>query len=375
VKGDTTVPKNPLHTKLCDSLGIEFPIVAFTHCKDVAAAVINAGGFAVLGETQHTPDEIVADIRWLRERIGGKPYGIDLVFPASVPPVGDVQELLKQIPKEQFDFTEDIKRRHNIPPPKKTPELYNLGWMNQEVPRKQLEVALEERVPVLASGLGNPAFVVEAAHARGMQVWGLIGKPRQAKREIEAGVDVIIAQGFDAGGHTGPIGTFSIVSQVAAMAGDTPVIAAGGITTGRHLAGAITLGAAGVWTGTVWLTSRESDVDMIMKEKLLKATAEDTAFSACVSGFTMRTLKSKWHEEWASPKAPRPAPAPYQLLLFAGVKQSGIDWGLEDFMTEAAGQGVGFMTSMKPARQIVFDMVDEALATFENLFGAPLGDE
>lgn len=208
------MPKNPLHTKLCDSLGIEFPIVAFTHCKDVAAAVINAGGFAVLGETHHTPDEIVADIRWLREHIGGKPYGIDLVFPASVPPVGDVQALLKQIPKEQFDFTEDIKRRHNIPPPKKTPELYNLGWMNQEVPRQQLEVALDERVPVLASGLGNPAFVVEAAHARGMQVWGLIGKPRQAKRELEAGVDVIIAQGFDAGGHTGPIGTFSIGKSV-----------------------------------------------------------------------------------------------------------------------------------------------------------------
>lgn len=368
------MPKNPLHTKLCDSLGIEFPIVAFTHCKDVAAAVINAGGFAVLGETHHTPDEIEADIRWLKEKVGSKPYGIDLVFPSSVPPAGAAEELLKKVPKEQFEFTEDIKRRYNIPPPKKRPELYNLGWMTQDVPRKQLEVALELKVPVLASGLGNPSFVVEAAHARGMQVWGLVGKARQAKRELEGGVDVIVAQGIDAGGHTGPIGTFSIVSQVAAIAGNTPVIAAGGVTTGRHLAGAIALGASGVWTGTLWLASRESDVDMIMKEKLLKATAEDTSWSACISGFTMRTLKSKWHEEWDKPTAPRPAPAPYQLLLFAGIKQSGLDWNMPDFMTEAAGQGVGFITSMKPAKQIVFDMVEEALAVFEDIYGAPLGE-
>lgn len=367
--------RNPLHTKLCDSLGIEYPIVAFTHCKDVAVAVINAGGFAVLGETHHTPDELAADIKWLRERIGGKPFGIDLVFPASMPPVGTAEDLIAQIPKVQRDFVEDMKRRYNIPPPKKRPELYNLGWMNQETPRKQLEVALEERVPVLASGLGNPAFVVEAAHARGMQVWGLVGKPRQAKRELEAGVDVIVAQGTDAGGHTGPIGTFSIVSQVAAMAGDTPVVAAGGVTTGRHLAAAITLGAAGVWTGTVWLTSRESDVEMVIKEKLLAASQEDALFSACISGFTMRTLKSKWHEEWEGPKAPKPAPPPYQLLLFADVKQSAMDWGIESFMTEAAGQGVGFVTTMRPARQIVFDMVEEALTVFEDLFGAPLGEE
>lgn len=361
--------KNPLHTKLCDSLGIEYPIIAFTHCKDVAAAVINAGGFAVMGQTQHTPDEIAADIKWLRERIGGKPFGIDLVFPASVPNVGSIDELLAQIPKPQREFAEDIKRRHKIPAPKKTPEIFQLGWITKETPRKQLEVVLDEKVPVLASGLGNPAFVLEAAHARGMQVWGLVGKLRQAKRELEAGVDAIIAQGTDAAGHTGKIGTFSIVAEVAAIAGNTPVIAAGGVTTGRHLAAALALGASGVWTGTVWLASRESDVPMIIKEKIFAATAEDTSFSACISGFTMRTLKSQWHKEWESPNAPPPAPAPYQLLLFGEVKQSAIDWNLESFMTEAAGQGVGFVKEMKPARQIVFDMVEEAIGVFEDLTG------
>jgi NAD(P)H-dependent flavin oxidoreductase YrpB (nitropropane dioxygenase family) len=350
-------------------LGIEYPIVAFTHCKDVAAAVINAGGFAVLGQTQSTPDEIEANIKWLRGKIDGKPFGIDLVFPASVPAKATTADLLAQIPREQREFAEDIAKRYNIPEPKKTPELYDLGWMEKETPHKQLEVVLEERVPVIASGLGNPDFFIPTAHERGMQVWGLVGKQRQAKKELEAGVDVIVAQGIDAAGHTGSVGTFSIVPQVKAIAGDTPVIAAGGITTGRHLAGAIALGASGVWTGTLWLPCRESDVDMRMKERLLEATSDDTSYSDCVSGFTMRTLKSKWHEEWARPDAPKAAPAPYQLMLFAKMKQSAFDWDLKEFMTEAAGQGVGFVNSMKPAKQIVSDMVDEAYDAFEEVYG------
>jgi NAD(P)H-dependent flavin oxidoreductase YrpB (nitropropane dioxygenase family) len=366
------VAKNPLHTKLCDSLGIDYPIIAFTHCTDVVVAVTNAGGFAVMGETHHTPEEIEADIKWIRDRVGDKPFGIDLVFPSSVPPSATTEELIAQIPAEQRAYAEEIKKRHNIPPPKNVSDVYDLGWMTQDVPRKQLEVVLEAKVAVLASGLGSPAFILEAAHARGMQVWGLIGKLRQAKRELEAGVDAIIAQGYDAAGHTGTVGTFSIVPQVAAIAGDVPVIAAGGITTGRHLAAAITLGASGVWTGTVWLASRESDKSMVVKEKLLAAYAEDTEHSACVSGFTMRTLRSTWHKEWARPEAPKPAPAPYQLLLFAENKQSAIDHGLDEFITEAAGQGVGFVTEMKPAKQIVFDMVEEAFAVFEEVIGAPL---
>jgi NAD(P)H-dependent flavin oxidoreductase YrpB (nitropropane dioxygenase family) len=247
--------------------------------------------------------------------------------------------------------------------------------MTQDVPRKQLEVVLDEKVAVLAAGLGSPLFVLEAAHERGMQVWSLVGKPRQAKRSLEAGVDAIIAQGLDAGGHTGNIGTFSIVPQIHAIAGDTPVIAAGGITTGRHLAGAISLGAAGVWTGTLWLASRESDREMIIKEMIIGAKATDTRYSDCISGFTMRTLNSKWHEEWARPDAPDPAPAPYQLLLFADIKQSAVDWGIESFMTEAAGQGVDFVTEMKPCRQIVGDMVEEALDVFEEITGVAAGED
>ena len=357
--------KNPLHTKLCDMLGIEFPIVAFTHCKDAAAAVVNAGGFAVLGEAMHTPDEIAADIKWIRSRVGDKPFGIDLVLPSSAPPADTLDKLLAGISEEHRRFAQAIKERYKIPEPKGQQALHQWGGLNQEIARAQLDVVLEERAPVFTSGLGSPAFILEAAHARGIKVFGLVGKTRQAKREIEAGVDVIIAQGYDAAGHTGPIGTFSIVPEVVAIAGDVPVIAAGGVTTGRHLAAALCLGAAGVWTGTVWLACRESDSDMIIKEKVIAASSDDTTYSRSISGFPMRVLKCPWTEEWAKPEAPRVLPSPYQMLLSSDYIQAANDHRRADLMFEAVGQGVAFVTAMKPARQIVFDMVEEALSVFE----------
>ena len=363
------MPKDPLRTKFCDMLGIEFPIIAFTHCKDVVAAVVNAGAFAVLGEAMHTPDEIAADIKWIRERVGDKPFGVDLVLPASAPPADTLAELWTKIPEAQRKFVDGIKAKHKVPEPKSPVALHQWGGLNQALARAQIDVVLDEKVPVFVSGLGSPAFMIKEAHGRGMKVFGLVGRVRQAKREIEAGVDVVIAQGYDAAGHTGPIGTFSIVPEVAAIAGDTPIIAAGGITTGRHLAAALCLGAAGVWTGTVWLASRESDSDMIVKEKLIAATADDTVYSKCISGMPMRILKCAWTDEWAKPDAPPVLPAPYQMVLSSEYIQAANDHRRPDLMTEAAGQGVDFVTSMKPARQIVFDMVEEALATFEELTG------
>lgn len=361
--------KNPLHTKLCDLLGIEFPIIAFTHCKDVVAAVVNAGAFAVLGEAMHTPEEIATDIKWIRERVGSKPFGIDLVLPASAPPAGSLVELWGKIPETHRKFAQAIKERYKIPDPKGPVALHQWGGLNQAMARAQLDVVLEERVPVFVSGLGSPAFILKEAHSRGIKVFGLVGKTRQAKREIEAGVDVIIAQGYDAAGHTGPIGTFSIVPEVVAVAGDTPVVAAGGVTTGRHLAATLCLGAAGVWTGTLWLASRESDTDMVVKEKILAATADDTVYSRSISGMPMRILKCAWTEEWSKPDAPEVLPAPYQMLLSSDYIQAANDYRRADLMTEAAGQGVDFISAMKPARQIVFDLVEEALATFEELTG------
>lgn len=362
---------SPLHTPLCDKLGIEYPVVAFTHCKDVAVAVINAGGFAVLGEALHTPDEIAADIKWIRERIGGKPFGIDLVLPASMPAEKSVAELLAMIPQEQRDFEQHIKQKYNVPDPKIAPNIHVWGGLDQKRAMDQLEVIFDERVPVFASGLGSPAFLLQRAHELGIQVWGLVGKPRQAKRQIEAGTDVIIAQGFDAAGHTGNIGTFSIVPQVvdAARGTGVPVIAAGGVTTGRHLAAALALGADGVWTGSLWLTSRESDLNMPLKERLLEAETEDTMYSNCISGYTMRTTRSPWHDEWMSDAAPEVLKPPLQMILSSNYIQGSLDYQRKDLMTEAAGQGIHYIKEMKPARQILSDIVEEALDVFDRFAG------
>ncbi len=364
------MPRDPLHTRLCDMFGIEFPIVAFTHCKDVVVAVCNAGGLAVLGEGGHTPDEIHTDVKWIRDRIGSRPFGVDLLIPASVPPSGNREDLDAEIPAEHRRFVQRIKDEHHIPDPKPdSVDRRGRVTLTQEYARKQLDVVLEERVPIFASGLGNPAFALEAAHARGMKVFGLVGKVRQARREIEAGVDVIVAQGTDAGGHTGPIGTFSLVPQVAAIAGDTLVVAAGGVGTGRHLAAALCLGASGVWTGTIWLTCRESDTDMIVKEKILAATEDDTTLSRCMSGKPIRQLKTEWTAEWERPDAPTPLPMPLQGILVAPVLQAVSDYKIEPFMGSPAGQVIGTITAMKPARQIVLDMVEEAQEVLESLFG------
>ena len=200
-----------------------------------------------------------------------------------------------------------------------------------------------------------------------MQVWGLVGKPKQARRQIAAGTDVIIAQGYDAAGHTGNIGTFSIVPQVvdAAREAGVPVIAAGGVTTGRHLVAALALGAAGVWTGSLWLTSRESDVNQPLKERLLEAETDDTVYSDCISGYTMRTTRSPWHDEWASEQAPEILKPPLQMLLSSNYIQGSLDYQRKDLMTEAAGQGIHYVREMKPARQILSDIVEEALDVFD----------
>ncbi|MCX7162202.1 MAG: nitronate monooxygenase [Betaproteobacteria bacterium] len=357
----------PLHTQLCEKLGIEYPIVAFTHCKDVAVAVINAGGFAVMGEALHTPDQIAADIKWIRERVNGKPFGIDLVLPSSVPEEKTLDQLLAMIPPGHREYEQMIKQKYNVPDPKTAPDIYHWGGLDQKRAMDQMEVIFDERVPVFASGLGSPAFLLKRAHELGMQVWGLVGKPRQAKRQIEAGTDVIIAQGYDAAGHTGNIGTFSIVPQVvdAARGTGVAVIAAGGVVTGRHLAAALALGADGVWTGSLWLTSRESDVNLPLKERLLECETDDAIISDCISGYTMRTTRSPWHDSWLAPEAPEVLKPPLQMMLSANYIQGSLDYQRKDLMTEAAGQGIHYITEMKPARQILSDIVEEALDVFD----------
>jgi NAD(P)H-dependent flavin oxidoreductase YrpB (nitropropane dioxygenase family) len=351
-------------------LGVEHPVVAFTHCREVAVAAIQAGGFAVLGEAMKTLDELEDDLRWMRENLGDRPFGIDLVLPKSAPPTRTPEEFIAEIPSTHSDFARHIKQKYDVPVPKGAVALHQWGGLTQEMGRAQIDLLLEERVPVIATGLGSPDFLIDAAHERGLMVWGLIGQPRQAALQLERGVDAVVAQGYDAAGHTGAMGTFSIVPAVVDIAGATPVIAAGGVTTGRHLAAALCLGASGVWPGTLWLTSKESDIDPLVKERILAASGDDTTRTACISGKTMRVLRCPWTEEWDEPDAPPLLKTPYQMLLSADYLQAANDHRRADLMTEAAGQGVGFVRDTRGTAEILRDMVDEAHEIFRSLTGA-----
>ncbi len=349
---------DPLHTRLCDDLGVELPIVCFTHCREVAVAATRAGCFAVLGEALRSMDEIERDIGWVRERVGNN-FGIDLVLPARAPRDATPDELFSEIPGRHREFADRIAREFDVPPPTNEVVLRKWGGNNQKIAQAQIEMVLDSEVPVIATGLGAPDFLFEQARARGVRMIALVGSLRQALRQAERGADMIVAQGYDAAGHTGGVGTFSIVPEIAAALPECPVIAAGGITTGRHLAASLCLGAAGVWTGTVWLTSEESDVDPIVKERILASAGEATTRSASISGKTMRVLRCPWTDAWEQPGAPDLLKSPYQMLLTSRYLQGANDARRPDLMTEAVGQGVHFVDREIPVAAIVDEMAGQ----------------
>ena len=364
---------DPLHTRLCDEYGCEVPIVAFAHTKDVIAAVTNAGGIGILGGVGLPTDRLRADIRWLKERVGDRPFGVDLLVPASFVE-GNREDLDALIPQEHRDFVANMKAEHDIPEPKARPR--GDGGLTPGLlarARESLEVLFEEQVPIFASGLGSPAFILEEAHAAGTKVWGLVGLPRQARRQVEAGVDLIVAQGYDSGGHSGTVGTFTLVPEVVELASgsDTLVLAAGGVSNGKHLAAALAMGAEGVWTGTIWLATHESDTEMFMKQRLIEARAEDAVQSRATSGKPIRQLRSKWSDAWKQPEAPEPLQMPLQGMLVSSVLAGIREARMEEWMTTPAGQSVVGIHEIKPAAEVVYDMVEQAQEMLDRMAGEP----
>ena len=356
-----------LRTRLCEEYGCEYPTVAFCHTKEVVAAATNAGGIGVLGSTQLQKEELRRDVRWIRDQVGDRPFGIDTLLPASFQE-GNVEDLEAMIPQEHRDFVDRLQSDNGIPEPTTPPPWQpGVGADLLQRTRGHIEVTLEERVPIFASGLGSPAVILEQAHAAGTKVWGLVGMTRQARRELEAGVDLIIAQGGDSGGHSGRIGTFSLVPAVARMARDydTPILAAGGVTGGEHLVAALALGAAGVWCGTIWQATTESHIDPFLKEKLVKAATEDSTKSRSLTGKPAARLRSKFIDAWEQPDAPPTLGMPLQPMLVAKIVQAIEDHRVEDFMNVAAGQGVGLIDAIRPTAQVIADMVQEARAVLE----------
>src|SRR5690349_24976852 len=278
-----------MRTALCDLLGIEHPIVGFTPSEHVAAAVSRAGGLGVLGCVRfNDPAELDAVLTWMDENTGGRPYGIDVVMPATVPTEGAATDLGQLIPDTHKDFVEQTLLKLGVPPlPDDTTAGDGvLGWL-PSVARKPVEVALAHPARLIANALGSPPpDVIASAHDRGMLVAALAGKAEHARAQVASGVDIVVAQGHEAGGHTGEIGTMVLIPEVVDAVGDqVPVLAAGGIGCGRQVAAALALGAVGVWMGSCWLTTTEYRQSApVVQEALLAAGSSDTVRSRIYTG-------------------------------------------------------------------------------------------
>ena len=321
------------------------------------------------------PDRIRADIRWIRERVGDRPFGVDFLLSASYVE-GTPEDLESRIPQQHRDFVDGLMREHGIPEPK-TPGPYGVARVDLlRKARAKFDVLIEERVPIFASGMGSPAFALERLHEAGIKVWGLIGLARQAARELEQGLDLIVAQGQDSGGHTGRMGTFSLVREVAELARgrDTPILAAGGVVTGEHLVAALALGADGVWCGTLWQTTHESETSMAKKQKLIAAGNQDAWVSTAIDGKRMRVVRNRMIDVFDAPDAPPPLAMPLQGMLLGKLEQAVEDHQVEDWLRIPAGQGVGFVTAMQPARQTLLGLVDEARGALERMGFEPPDD-
>jgi NAD(P)H-dependent flavin oxidoreductase YrpB (nitropropane dioxygenase family) len=373
----------PVFTQICERLGIDVPIFAFSHCRDVVAAVTNAGGFGVLGATAHSPAGLETDLAWIDEQTGGKPYGVDLLLPATFTDVGSAADNAGgvPIPPGHREFVADLLDRYAVPalPEHLAGRRGTLSVSPQDA-ATLLDVAFRHPVRLVASALGPPpAELTEQAHARGIVVAALVGTVEHARRQQAAGVDLIVAQGTEAGGHTGTVATMVLVPEVVRAVSPTPVLAAGGIVTGAQMAAAIALGAQGVWCGSVWLTTQEAETDPAVQRKMLAASSSDTVRSRSLTGKPARMLRSAWTDEWDSPAAPAALQMPLQTILTAGAQQritrsSGRDGsGAQQLATYFVGQGVGLLDRVRPAREVVADMVAEYLEV-AGRFAAQLGD-
>ena len=302
-------------TRICGRLGCTSPVFGFSWWEpDVAIAVSRAGGVGVWGCTRRTPDEIEMGLTRMKDELGDLPWGVDLVIPSGMPDTDDRAAIEAELPEEHVAFVASLREKYGVPDDG-LPGYRSRFVRSEETAREQLDVVMDHRIPLLALGIGSPAWAVEQAHERGSLIVSLVGRPAHAESAIRAGADVLVAQGTDAGGHTGPIGTFSLVPQVVDIAGGRPVLAAGGVATGRHLAAALALGADGVWMGTAFLGSVEAAPGRVLLSKLIAAGSSDTVVSRSVSGKTLRMLRSAWSDEWAAADAPEPLKMPYQDIL------------------------------------------------------------
>lgn len=350
-----------MRTDACTMLGIEYPIFAFSHCRDVVAAVSKAGGFGVLGVSRHSAEDLRTDLRLIRDEVGDKPFGVDLIFPAKTAAGETEEESLARIPPQHREFVAELMRKFDVPAPtdSTSARLYSAHKLTCEHFVTLAEVALEADIKLLVSALGAPPpEVIAAARAKGVLLGALVGSARHAERQIESGMDILVAQGHEAGGHVGSISTMTLVPQVVDAAGGRPVLAAGGIADGRQMAAALALGAQGVWLGSVWLTTMESDLQNGLVDRLIAATSSDTIVSRSYSGKPARMLRTPWIDAWEDESTPSPLPTPLQGLLVRDAMTSAVEHGVEPVLGTPVGQVVGMLTRRETCAGVVGRLVE-----------------
>lgn len=362
-----------MRTPLCDAFGIEYPIFAFTPSEHVAAAVSRAGGLGVLGCVRfNETDELEQVLTWLDDNTDGKPYGVDIVMPMKIPTEGTSIDLQAMIPEDHLTFVEKTLQRLGVPPlPEGEGREGVLGWLHS-VARSHLDVALKHRPVLIANALGSPPVdVIELCHEHGIKVAALAGAAKHALSHVTNGVDIIVAQGYEAGGHTGEIASMVLQPDIVDAVGpDVPVLGAGGIGSGRQIAASLALGSQGVWTGSIWLGTEEYQNLTSNKgwtTAFQRATSSDTVRTRIYTGKPARLLKTKWTEAWAEEDAPEPLPMPLQNLLVAEAHNRINASNDPDVISMPVGQIVGRMNAVRPVAEVMADLIAEFEETVDRL--------
>jgi NAD(P)H-dependent flavin oxidoreductase YrpB (nitropropane dioxygenase family) len=373
-----------MNSALCERLGIEFPLFAFSHCRDVVVEVSKAGGFGVFGAASMSAERLEEELAWIDANIDGKPYGLDLLIPDKVMGKGesfDGERLLKAIPDSHIDFSARVLSEHGIESSDLERARRNTLQIGKNLhpsgAEATMEVAFRHPIKLIANALGVPPdSMLEYGRKHGVAVAALVGAKAHAIRQLEAGVDILVVAGGEAGGHCGEVSTMVLVPEVVEAIqayGDIPVLAAGGIVTGRQMAACMAMGAAGAWTASVWLTTPEAETNPIVKEKMLRATSRDTVRSRSRTGKPSRQLRSAWTDAWEGPLGPEPLPMPLQsfvsepaLSKVDKLSQSGHE-GAQKLATYWVGQGVGLMNEARPVRAVMQDFQEDFLSAYERL--------
>jgi NAD(P)H-dependent flavin oxidoreductase YrpB (nitropropane dioxygenase family) len=363
-----------MRTPLCDEFGIEYPIFAFTHCRDVVAAVSKAGGLGVLGAVGFSPEQLEIELDWIDENVGGKPYGVDTVMPQKIVDVHgeSAEDMLEQIrgmiDANHWKYVDELMEKFDLPPLPEGQEPHGvLGWTD-DVAQRHVDVALSHPIKLIANALGSPPKdVIDRAHEHGVKVAALAGKAVHAQRHVNNGVDIIIAQGYEAGGHTGEIATMVLVPEVVDAVAPVPVLAAGGIGSGRQIAAGLALGAQGVWLGSLWLTTAEGGSSPAVLQSYLDATSADTVRSRCYTGKPARMVRNAWTDAWDPANGPGALGMPLQNILTSEANARIMRSGRTDLAFAPVGQIVGRMNDVRPVRDVMFQLVEEYIETIERL--------